>query len=424
MRWLPWLCAAGSLGIGLLHASSGCVTHSCEDTATCETEGTGGSGTGVSTGGSGASGGGDVGGSGTGTGTGTGTGSGGGAFMQEPTLGSGQNHNCIVRETGDALCWGRNSSGELGDDSTTSSNIPVGVMAMQAPVVQADGGAGFTCFLLADGTVWCVGKNDMGQLGNGNTDLSTTPTQVVGLSGVEQISAAFNRACARFSNGTVKCWGEAGNGLLGDGSTTGFKTTPVDMGQTGVDSVGIGAAHTCTLLTNGEVTCWGTGGAGQIGNGSDYSSLSPQSVTGVTDATSLSVASNNSCVVKGAGELWCWGFDYGNTPQQVAALTNMVEVVGGLGAHCARRMNGEVWCFGSDTQGQLGDGTNMAGSATTPVTVLGIGDAVDITKGGTSACVLRASGAVACWGNNADGQLGNGSTSTSSDQPVDVMGLL
>lgn len=425
MKWLPLLCVAGPFGLVLVHSSAGCVSHSCEDLATCETPGTGGSGTGTNTGGSGANGGGGVGGSGTGTATGTGSGTGTGTpFMQEPTLGLGSFHSCVTTETGGAKCWGNNEDGQLGNDSTTSSTTPIDVVALQAPIVSVAGGKYFSCFLLADGTVWCSGRNDEGQLGNGGSGMETAPTQVVGIDDAAAIHAVETRACVVRQNQTAKCWGGGGE-LLGDMTTTDFSTTPVDVQQTGIAQFALGLGHTCAMLTNGSIECWGANGVGQLGLGHTMAGPYnyPQTVLSINNAVSIAAATSETCVVRaGTGQVWCWGKIYGDEPQVLAGITGAEEVVGAGVGFCARLAGGSVKCFGLEGNGQLGDGPAMVGSYLSPVDVLGLTDSIDLEMGGGTVCSTTSAESVFCWGRNDYGQVGNG-TMTNTDQPVQVQGL-
>lgn len=427
MKWLSWLCVAGPFGLVLFPSSTGCVSHSCEDLATCETPGTGGSGTGTNTGGSGAGGGGGAGGSGTGTSTGTGTGTGTGTpFMQEPSLGLGSFHSCMTTATGGAKCWGNNEDGQLANDSTTSSTTPVDVVTLQSPVVGVAGGKYFSCFLLEDGTVWCSGLNDVGQLGNGGSGMETAPAQVFGVDDGASIYAVESRACVVRQNQTAKCWGDRGSSaLLGDDQFTGVANTPVDVQQTGISELALGLSHTCAMLTDGTVECWGANGVGQLGIGHDMLGPYnyPQTVLTINNAVSLAAATSESCVVRaGTGQVWCWGKIYGNEPQIIPGITGAEEVVGAGVGFCARLASGGVKCFGLEGNGQLGDGPAMVGGYLTPVDVLGLADSERLGMDGGTVCSTTAGGLVFCWGRNDYGQVGDGSM-TNADEPVQVQGL-
>jgi len=130
--------------------------------------------------------------------------------------------------------------------------------------------------VLTDGTVRCWGENEFGQLGNGTTATSTTPVQVVGITGAVDVSLGWRHSCALLGNGTVQCWGQGQFGQLGNGSTTN-RTTPVQVsGITG--AVGLTAGwwhHSCALLGAGTAQCWGANDWGQLSNGTTTGSSIP-----------------------------------------------------------------------------------------------------------------------------------------------------
>src|SRR5439155_471717 len=150
--------------------------------------------------------------------------------------------------------------------------------------------------LFADGTAWCWGRSDDGQLGNGARASASTPVPVTNLTGVTAMTAGFYHTCALLPNGTVWCWGRNDEGQLGDGTTVG-RPTPVQVGSiTGAVAVSAGVLHTCALLSDGTVKCWGAVGPGydfgQLGNGATTGSSTPVTVTG----TGLAWTSRNDMV--------------------------------------------------------------------------------------------------------------------------------
>jgi len=144
------------------------------------------------------------------------------------SAGGSSGHSCAVHN-GAAKCWGLNSSGNLGNGSTTGSNVPVQVTGLQSNITSISAGNSGACALVSNSRARCWGFGGSGQLGNGGTANSSTYVQVSGLtSGVTSISAGSNTACA-VHNGTAKCWGSASNGVRGDGLTSGNIPTPVQV---------------------------------------------------------------------------------------------------------------------------------------------------------------------------------------------------
>jgi alpha-tubulin suppressor-like RCC1 family protein len=143
--------------------------------------------------------------------------------------GSTSGHSCGLATNGSAYCWGNNSSGQLGDGSTTSRGQPTGVgggFAFAAISV----GSNHTCAIRAGGTAFCWGSNVSGQLGDGTTAQHSDARPVLPPSGVTftYISAGDSHTCAVASSGVVYCWGLNANGQLGVGDLA-SRTTPTPV---------------------------------------------------------------------------------------------------------------------------------------------------------------------------------------------------
>ena len=130
------------------------------------------------------------------------------------TIAAGEQHTCAVTSAGAVLCWGSNASGKLGNGTTTKSLTPVPVSGLSSGVVAITAGQDFTCALTHTGTVMCWGVNTTGDLGNGTTTDSNVPVQVLDVAGTAPISGivAISRpaeyhVCAVTSAGAVLCWG-------------------------------------------------------------------------------------------------------------------------------------------------------------------------------------------------------------------------
>ena len=202
---------------------------------------------------------------------------------------------CALGSTGVAYCWGSNSNGQLGNNSTTSSSVPVtvttsGVLSGKT-LVQVTSGTTFACAMDSAGAGDCWGSNSNGQLGNNSTTQSTVPVAVTAsgaLSGVSltQISGGSTSACALGSTGVAYCWGSNSNGQLGNNSTT-QSTVPVAVYTAGVLSgvtlvqVSMGNAFACALASTTALYCWGINGSGQLGNNSTTQSSVPVTVQGI-----------------------------------------------------------------------------------------------------------------------------------------------
>ena len=239
--------------------------------------------------------------------------------------------------------------------------------------------------------------------------------------------------------GGVKCWGYDGWGLLGDDSKTGSVADvyqPVDAkGLSGVTAISAGGDHTCALTSSGGVKCWGHNIYGYLGNGSLLEARVPGDVVGLASgAAAVSAAESWTCALTVGGGVRCWGFNTSNkllsdddstvsaVPVDRAGLSSGVAAVAAGGHHgCAVLSTGGIVCWGNNDNGQLGDGTWTTSVMPTAVTGLSSGMSV-VVAGAAHTCALTSSGGVKCWGQNAKGQLGNDSTADSR-VPVDVIGL-
>lgn len=179
-------------------------------------------------------------------------------------LAVGWSHTCALTSDGTAWCWGNNDAGQLGDGTTTARATPTRV-AFDGAFSSIAAGASHTCAIAAgSGEAWCWGRNSTGQLGSGSTTGSSTPRQVSGTTPYSTIVAGAFFTCARGRDASVWCWGANNYGQLGDG-TSGNRTVPGRVtGLARVASLSAGGAHACANTERGETYCWGNNVDGQI----------------------------------------------------------------------------------------------------------------------------------------------------------------
>jgi alpha-tubulin suppressor-like RCC1 family protein len=340
---------------------------------------------------------------------------------------AGETHSCALVSDKTVRCWGSNFFGRLGDGTTTQRNGPVRVKDLTGATAISAGGYGHSCALLDDGTVSCWGVNDKGQLGDGTTTERHAPGPVPGLSGVIGISVGYLDTCAVLATGGAKCWGINENGELGDGTTENRLTATDVQGLTNVKQISAGRAHTCAVLADGTARCWGDNLYGRCGDGTGDDRLVPTLVEGITTATMISAGGYHTCAVLSDGTAKCWGYDLDGQvgdgtavtekihPAFVKDLTKATSITSGNRHSCALRSTGTVRCWGSNDKGQLGDGNGApadGGASPNPtfVAVSGLTGATAVSAGEEHTCAIVEDGTARCWGQNLDGQLGDGTT--------------
>jgi alpha-tubulin suppressor-like RCC1 family protein len=352
-------------------------------------------------------------------------------------LSNGSHHTCARLSTGAVQCWGSNWSGQAGDGTSGNNRLtPVEVVGLDSGVLAVSAGSAHSCALLVGGGVKCWGQNTDGQLGDGTYEDRLTPVDVSGLtSGVLAISAGSAHTCALLTGGGLQCWGYNGYGSLGDG-TNSNSHTPVDVSglTSGVSAVSAGSGHSCALLSGGTVKCWGQNTTGQLGDGTTDNRWTPVDVIGLgSGVDAVSAGGGHSCALLTGGVMKCWGSNFGgelgdgsmthrSTPVDVIGLGRVVTAMAaGMNYTCARLSDGAMNCWGQNGAGQLGDGTMPYRAI--PVDVITLADGLtDIVAGAQHTCGLLPGGGLKCWGWNADGELGDGTTIDRST-PVDVIGL-
>lgn len=305
---------------------------------------------------------------------------------------SSTHHTCAVTQTGKAVCWGRNTSGELGDGlvDNTRSLVPVDVIALDVEVDQISTGVRHTCARTVDGRGLCWGWNGLGAVGPGVDEFQPAPVEVPGLGSILGITAAEYHSCAVTESGGARCWGE-------DLGTSVQDISEID-GEllTGAVAIDSGTRHNCVLTVDATVRCWGHNYYGQRGTGS---TTATQEITTtvredgepLTDVVAMTMGGHHSCALTEAGGVWCWGFNIsgqvgdGTTTNRpyaipVPGLASGVVSVGAARNHtCAVLLTGAVRCWGQNDAGQAGaETTDECGPlfaypcARTPVDVRGI----------------------------------------------------
>lgn len=434
-------------------------------------------------------------------------------------IAAGARHTCALLVRGELRCWGDNRIGELGDGTRIERTVPTPVKNVPEAIAVAAGEA-HTCAIAKNRTVRCWGDaspnkqapevwlvpgltgvaqvavssrrsfarlasgavvswhndwrydpDDMHSLDRLGPPQTPQPAPVVGLTGTLELVAGSSHMCARLGDADVRCWGDDMYGQRGDG-TASVQLDPVAVaGLRDVVELDLGGEHSCARLRDGTMTCWGSGDeAGQLGDGTSKDHPKPTPVPGLTNLVGIALGNYHTCALRRDGSVACWGnvglfpLPDGSTVQgsAVPAAIPIGHVVTGLAAGgnqtcvlrektvgcwdggsrgptptpipnlragsvsinerhaCALLADGTIACWGQNPNGTLGDGTRN--DTKVPTRVKGISTATQVVVGFTHSCALLGDATVACWGQNDFGTLGNGSTSLSLT-PVPVTGL-
>lgn len=288
-------------------------------------------------------------------------------------LAAGETHVCALLVGGTVQCWGNNENFQLGQDgvdktdSATPLTVKTGPSAVLTDVTQLATQDETTCARKSDGTAWCWGEGDSGQIGDGGGVDRSLATQVSGLSGVQKVVGGGSSSCALITGGTAKCWGSDAYGQLGSGGG-GDSPTPVDVQNlAGAADIGSGSGFHCALIADGTVKCWGVDGSGEQGNGPGNSeNNTATTVPGLTGVAQLAVGYSTTCVLHVGRTVSCWGYngEYEAAGPTTAHVESPSDVPGAAGAlalaqqwdetACALYRGGSVRCWGINNYAQSG----------------------------------------------------------------------
>jgi alpha-tubulin suppressor-like RCC1 family protein len=305
-------------------------------------------------------------------------------------LATGRAHTCAADFGERVYCWGRNETGQVGDGAPGPDNDqlqPVEILSDFPTRLLGAGGIDInwrshSC-ALRGGQVYCWGYNAQGQVGDGSTEIRARPTEVAEIDDASWIGVGGRHTCAARESGEVWCWGHDDFGQVGDGAGETMHALPVRTNSiSSAVQVVAGLQHSCVRVVAGEVFCWGDNESGQLGDGTNDSRDAPVSI-GLRVVTDIDAGSRHSCAVMNDATVRCWG-------------TNNV--------------------------GQLGQGPSGPASSNRPLEVMGLADVVDVATGAGMTCARQSGGQLLCWGGNVQGQTGTGPGSVDGPTPVMEIG--
>ena len=336
---------------------------------------------------------------------------------------AGDTHTCALRVDGSVWCWGLNNFGQVGAATGISiQQTPAKVVSLPKPALQISARGSSSCALLDDHTVWCWGRNGSN------------------LTGAQQMAGAMaNNASVSvggtFDPGSSPALGETNALKQVSGAVAYFLVDSVNQPgvsnkvSSGVTFVAAGGAHSCALNAANTVTCWGDNRHGQTGQASLVSAQAPLVLSNVT-AKQIVGGEDFTCAITPTDGIKCWGANsHGQTGihfvGSLVAPPHDVDLGGATAASLvaghhhggAITTDGELFLWGFNDLYQT---SLTPGDADAPTEYAGVSDVAKAALGWHHTCALSKSGKVVCWGGGSSGQLGNGSTDNHTS-PVDVL---
>ncbi len=341
----------------------------------------------------------------------------GAASAATPRVSAGIDYAIALKADGTLSAWGRNDYGQLGNGQLAMRTLPAKVEGIDRITAVATG-SGSTLALRDDGTVWGWGNNASGQLGDGTLQNKSHPVPVTGLVGVvESVATSLGHALAVTTDGSVWAWGWGLYGQLGNASAGSSLAAIKVAGLPPVAQVAAGAQHSLALARDGSVWAWGDNSARQLGDGSTTGSLTPVRVGALSDIVAISSYAKTNLARDSAGRVWAWGYgtrgalgdgsyDDRTSPFIVPGLPEIKVIAAGNFVSLAIATDGSVWMWGDNESGQFGDGAYA--KQPSPVQLPALAGYGGFSLGDMDIFARGLDGAFRAWGANAYGQLGVG----------------
>jgi alpha-tubulin suppressor-like RCC1 family protein len=344
------------------------------------------------------------------------------------TLALGGSHSCALDSLGKVYCWGKNSSGQVGNGSARRFTLTVSPSPVRLTAMNITVNGERSCAIDMNSRVLCWGANSSGELGIGNTVLQVSPIFVETTQQFIRVTAGVDHTCGLSVAKETYCWGANSFHQIGTNAGTELHPRLLESSPQ-FEFIDAGSDFTCGLTATGSVYCWGSNAGQVLGLSADIRSQArPVLISSDSVFHTLSAGAHHACGLTRGGRAYCWGSNafgqlgtgmpdvQSNAPTVVAGNHQFLQISAGSAHSCALDAQWVAWCWGNNVEGALGT-TSVNPLQPTPMKVDSGERFLEIiaSKSGSFSCARRTDNAVYCWGGNSSGQLGIGRFSETED---------
>jgi alpha-tubulin suppressor-like RCC1 family protein len=332
----------------------------------------------------------------------------------------GLNHSVGLKNDGSLWAWGSNAHGQLGIGNNTNVNVPTQI-GNSSNWQKISIGSEHVLAIKSDGTLWAWGYNTFGQLGNGNNLDLNIPTQIGNETNWQTVACGSQHTLAIKTDGTLWAWGRNNYSTLGNNSNLNLNIpTQIGIANDWL-SVSGGYIFSVALKNDGSLYAWGSNSQGELGDGTLIARTIPKHIGTATDWQSIDSGFDFTVARKIDGTVWTWGNNtenqlgrstspntYSSTPTQVGIATNWQNFSSGSDYVLGIKSDGSLWGWGNNYNGQFGNGTNIGSNTAIQIGTNTNWQKIIGSRDGRTSAALKIDGSLWSCGDNFYGQVGDG----------------